>query len=56
MRKKSITKLKTISHSLCKALDIPHCCIFTKIRLLYIEKLELESGFPFNKKYFIFLK
>ena len=47
MREMLFTKLKAIFHSLCKALGIPLCCTFTKIRLLYIEKI---------KKCFIFLK
>ena len=32
MREMSFTKLKAISHSLWKALSIPLCCTFTKIR------------------------
>ena len=54
MREMSFTKLKAISHSLCRALAIPLCCTFTKIRLLYIAKI--RSRFPFREKYFIFLK
>ena len=39
MREMSFTKLKAISHSLCKALDMRLCCTITKIRLLYIAKV-----------------
>ena len=52
----SFTKLKAISHSLCKALGIPLCCTFTKIRFCVLQRLELYSRLPFIKKYFIFLK
>ena len=43
MREMSFTKLKAISHSLCKALGIPLCCTVTKIRLLYISTMREKT-------------
>ena len=52
MRKMSFTKLKAISHSLCKALGIPICCGSTKIRLLYIAKIYISwSIFKFKRRH-----
>ena len=42
-----IYKLKSISHSLRKALGIPLCCTFTKIRLLHITKIRTSINISF---------
>ena len=48
MREMSFTKLKAISHSLCKALGIRLCCTFMKIRLLYITKIRKSIKISFS--------
>ena len=37
----SFTKLKTVYHNMCKALDIQLCSTATKMRMLYIGKVSV---------------
>ena len=48
IRAMSFTKLKVISHNLCKALGIPLYCTFTEIRLLFIANIRTRIKWFLN--------